>query len=79
MEENKDYQIKRIEDNSTSEVSSLKNEENNTNVEVNKIEEEKKLSTSRLFILFVILDCILGLFLVAELVWLFVDFFSKVS
>ena len=40
MEENKDYQIKRIEDNSTSEVSSLKNEENNTNVEVNKTEEE---------------------------------------
>ena len=79
MEENKDYQIKRIEDNSTPEASSLKNEENNTNVEVNKIEEEKKLSTSRLFILFVILDCILGLFLVAELVWLFVDFFSKAS
>ena len=79
MEENKDYQIKRIEDNSTPEVSSLKYEEKNTNGEVNKIEEEKKLSTSRLFILFVVLDCILGLFLVAELVRLFVDFFSKVS
>ena len=36
MKENKDYQIKRIEDNSTPEVSTLKNEENNTNVEVNK-------------------------------------------
>lgn len=78
MEENKDYQISRVDD--------IKKEETPLNTvtpkkeeseETNKNEEEKKLSTSRLFVLFVILDCILGIFLIAELIWLFVDFFTK--
>lgn len=78
MEENKDYQISRVDDTKKEEtplntVTSKKEESEETN----KNEEEKKLSTSRLFVLFVILDCILGIFLIAELIWLFVDFFTK--
>lgn len=78
MEENKEYQIKRIES-SSNEVPTNNKEDSKNTGEYNKIEEEKKLSTSRLFILFIILDCILGAFLILELVWLFFDFFTKTN
>ncbi len=38
-----------------------------------KKEEEKKISTSRLFILFLILDILLGAFVIVEIILLFIN------